>query len=80
MKVRKEHFATLGQSKTIPTFDNDHFEDVSAFVFHFNMAGVMDDNLFNDEVTLYELRDAVRTLNKGKSPGFDKITAEQVVL
>ena len=79
LEVWRTHFTTLGEEGTSPTFDQNHYEEVTDFVRDYNDSNAMDDTFLVEEFTVEEIRIAVNSLNLDKSPGFDSITAEHII-
>ena len=79
LEVWRTHFTALGEEGTSPTFDQNHYEEVTDFVRDYNDSNAMDDTFLVEEFTVEEIRIAVNSLNLGKSPGFDSITAEHII-
>ena len=77
VNVWKTHFSDLCTEKHEPRFDRKHYNDVTEDVSKWYSEDDMDVFLaapLNRE----EVRKAVKKLNKGKSAGFDSITAEHL--
>ena len=77
VQVWKEHFGNLC------SFDRDRVKDWEHHVKVSNEVqdwySLKDDgSIFNNPISLDEMKTATSTLNSGKSPGFDEITSEHI--
>ena len=79
LEVWRKHFSVLGESKDSPAFDSDHFRDVTNFIQNYNRDTANDDTFLDNEFSRDEIRQAIKTLNLGRSPGYDCITSEHLV-
>ena len=79
LEVWRNHFAALGTPKDKPNFDDEHLRQVTNFVIFYNEDRVMDDNFLNVPFNISEIRNAIKTLNKGKAAGFDQISLEHIL-
>ena len=71
-------FSNLCTPKTNDDYDNQHFQEVNAWVEE--KAKLQDqDNFLEDEFTVDEISRAIKCLHKDKAPGFDDITTEHIV-
>ena len=77
VKVWEEHFSNLSKEKMDKRFDEAHYKQVSEQV-KFWYAERDADEFLKSEFTLNEIESAVRSLNRGKAPGFDLITSEHL--
>ena len=75
--VWKDHFSNLCKPKVEDAFDKEHFNMVSKQVNTWSLANDLDDFLiypFSEN----EIRKCIMGLNKGKSTGFDSVSAEHL--
>ena len=79
LEAWRKHFSVLWESKDSPAFDSDHFRDVTNFVQNYNRDTANDDTFLDNEFSRDKIRQAIKTLNVGRSPGYDCITAEHLV-
>ena len=73
----KEHFRSLSAFDRDRVNDWEHHVKVSNEVQEWCRLND-DGTIFNNPLTTDEMETAVRTLNSGKSPGFDEITSEHI--
>ena len=77
VNVWMNHFSNLCTEKENLLYDDDHYHDVGRHVNEWYSQGdpgpFLDDPVISDEVSK-----AVKCLNKGKSPGHDSISAENL--
>ena len=78
LEVWRNHFASLGQENDSPTYDRTHFDAVTQFASNYNLSEANDDMFLVDPILVDEVRNAIRSLNRGKSPGFDKVSSEHI--
>ena len=74
--MKKKHFSKLGTPKTDESFDDAHFRTVSDFIEVYNNGSDCSDTFLRNAFTVPGVKDAIKTLDNGKAPGFDKIVAE----
>ena len=75
--VWKTHFSELCTARSLPIYDQQHYEFVNNSVEEwYNMDDA--DNFLLTRFTKDEIRKAINKLNSGKSPGFDSITKEHI--
>ena len=79
LEVWRSHFASLGTPKEKPNFDNEHFRVVSDFIRHYNTGEDIDDDFLLDPISKDEINGALKSLNRGKTAGYDMVTAEHIV-
>ena len=73
----KNHFSTLCTARTLPHYDEEHRKAVCDAVDSWYDLG--NDDMFSQKVfSRQEIRNALSTLNSGKSPGYDGITKEHL--
>ena len=77
LEVWRLHFDALSTPKESPRFDDAHFQQVSASIVEW-LHGDDDSQFLTRLVNEPEIRDAIRKLNLGKSPGYDRVTAEHL--
>ena len=77
VKVWKDHFSGLCTEKKETRFDEQHYSMVSRDVQHW-YSGHEGDPFLDAPLTTDEVRKAIKKLNKGKTAGFDRITAEHL--
>ena len=58
------------------SFDETHFHTVSEFIEDYNNGSDCSDTFLQNAFSIAEVKDAIKTLNKGKAPGYDRIVAE----
>ena len=74
MPIWRNHFSKLCMPSTNARYDQEHFDYVSRKVNEW--AGRDDSDEFLDEpFTLSEVKKCIKGLNRGKSAGFDAVTA-----
>ena len=78
LEVWRRHFSKRGTPKTSDSFDDLHFRTVSDFVELYNDGSDCSDTFLQDVFSTAEVKNAIKTLNKGKAPGFDRIVAEHI--
>ena len=78
LEVWRSHFAALGQEVDSPAYDKVHFDAISQFANNYNLSQVNDDIFLANPIHVDVIRKAVKSLNLGKSPGFDKVSSEHV--
>ena len=78
LEVWRKHFSKLSMPKTSDSFDDHHFQTVSDFVDLYNKDNDCSDTFLQNPFSTAEVKDAIKTLNKGKAPGFDRIVAEHI--
>ena len=76
LEVWRKHFSKLGTPKTDESFDDAHFRTGTDFIEVYNNGSDCSDTFLRNAFTVPEVKDAIKTLNNGKVPGFDKIVAE----
>ena len=77
IRVWKEHFGNLCQEKYDADYDDEHFNNITAQVHQW--SNERDTGPFlRKAISRDELEKAVSKLNKGKAPGHDTITAENL--
>ena len=77
VKVWEEHFPDLSKEKFDKRFDEVHYKNVSEQVKTWYAERDVDEFL-QPEFTINEIESAVKSLNRGKAPGFDHITSEHL--
>ena len=78
LNVWKHHFEKLGTPKVSDDYDNDHYRHVSDRVRALLIRKEGVDHFLSNPFTIEELECAIKTLNKNKAPGFDRITSEHI--
>ena len=77
IEVWKTHFETLSRGKQLSRFDDAHYNMVTEKVKCW-YGGNDDDPFLNEPLSTNEVDKALKTLNKGKSPGFDGVSSEHL--
>ena len=78
LNVWKHHFEKLGTPKVSNHYDNDHYNRVTERVKNHLISKDGADLFLSNHFTMEELMCAIRTLNRNKAPGFDRITSEHI--
>ena len=60
------------------SFDEIHFQTASGFIERYNEDNDCSDTFLQNAFTPDEVTNAIRTLNKGKAAGFDRIVSEHI--
>ena len=75
--VWKEHFTKLGTLTVSPNFDEQHHEHVMENVHGWLLSNDIDEFTENP-FTCEKIRNGIKTLNGGKTPGYDGVTKEHL--
>ena len=75
--IWREHFSSLCSPSDDPNSDSIHFKEVNDKVKDWTNLTDKDEFVKTD-FSFKEVKDAVNSLNMGKAPGLDKVTAEHV--
>ena len=78
LSVWATHFADLGTPKESDKFDETHLREVTEFVTRYNDELLIDEFL-DSAFTVNEIESAIKTLHKGKSPGYDEVMSEHLI-
>ena len=76
LEVWRKHFSKLGTPKQSDSFDDDHYCTVSEFIEQYNKGNNCNDTFLQNPFSVEKLDAAIKSLNNGKAPGFDKIVSE----
>ena len=77
LEVWRCHFSKLATPKEDLSYDNEHFEHVSAQVRSW-LDSRDEDDFCSDNFTKEEVYKGIRKLNSGKTPGHDGVTKENL--
>ena len=78
LEVWRKHFSKLGTPKQSDSFDDDHYRTVSEFIEQYNKGNNCNDTFLQNPFSVEKLDAAIKSLNNGKAPGFDKIVSEHI--
>ena len=77
LEVWRDYFSRLCTPKADPSYDHNHYVNVTEQVHSWLEADVHD-TFLEDPISFEEVKSAINKLNSGKAPGADNITSEHV--
>ena len=72
LEVWKVHFEKLGTPRSRDSYNDNHLRNVTKSVKSYNL------NVCGNDILMEEFKSAIKALNKGKAPGYDRVTGVHI--